>query len=237
MQRSDGGEKHMKYSIAIDGPAGAGKSTVAQRLAKELNIPYLNTGAMYRALAFFALEKGIALDDKAAVAQLIKDVTVTVFHEGDEQHTVLNGFDCTDFLRSETVSQGASKISKLPVVRDALASVQRQLAQSRPMVLEGRDIGTNVLFDTPYKFYVTASAHERTRRRVRQLLQLGQEVDFDSILSEIISRDERDTNREYMPLRQAEDAVLIDTTELSIEEAVNIIKKTVEEKRDALLLR
>lgn len=218
----------MKHSIAIDGPAGAGKSTIARAVAKRLGIHYLNTGAMYRAVALFAKQNGIAADDKVNVPPLLKHAKITVFYEGDKQHTVLNGEDCTELLRSEEISMLTSTISKQPAVRDRLASLQREIAKSTPLVLEGRDIGTNVLSDTPYKFFVTASSEERARRRLLQLEELGQSGNYEEILADIIARDRQDVERSYMPLKQAEDAVLIDTTELGIDEAVEKILAVIE---------
>ncbi|MDO4564332.1 MAG: (d)CMP kinase [Clostridia bacterium] len=218
----------MKHSIAIDGPAGAGKSTVAKELARVLGINYLNTGAMYRALALYALERGISPSDESAVSSILNEAVISVKYEGEEQRTLLNGRDCTEQLRSEAVSMATSDISRHRAVRDRMAGLQREIALRQPLVLEGRDIGTNVLYDAPHKFFVTASAEERARRRQKQLDKLGVSAEFQTILADIIARDRQDSGREYMPLKRADDAVLIDTTDLSIEEAVEAIKKRIE---------
>lgn len=218
----------MNNSIAIDGPAGAGKSTVAKLLAKQMGIHYLNTGAMYRALALLATRNGIAFSDEQGVGALLVNAVITVFYQGDEQHTVLNGEDVTELLLCEQISMGASTVSKLPCVRDTMAALQRKIAHTDQFVLEGRDIGTNVLPDTPYKFFVTASSSERAKRRQLQLESLGQSVDYNAILKDLEIRDKQDTERSYMPLKMADDAVLIDTTTLSIAEAVQKIRAIVE---------
>ncbi len=218
----------MKHSIAIDGPAGAGKSTVAQLVARSLDIHYLNTGAMYRALALFSKRQGADFNDEVAVTALLEQAKITVFYEGENQHTVLNGEDVTDLLRSEEISMGASTVSKYTAVRDRLSALQREIALKTPLVLEGRDIGTNVLPDSPHKFYVTASSEQRAKRRLKQLEALGQSGVYEDILADIIARDKQDTERAYKPLKQAEDAVLIDTTFLTVPEAVEAIRSRVE---------
>lgn len=213
----------MMPSIAIDGPAGAGKSTIAKRVASSLGIHYLNTGAMYRALALFALRNGVDVGNEAAVGALLDRANITVFYEGEEQHTVLNGEDVTSLLGSEEISMGASTGSKYPAVRDCMAALQRSAALKTTLVLEGRDIGTNVLKDTPYKFFVTASAEERAQRRLKQLTQAGKAASYQDILADIKKRDLQDSQRSYMPLRQAEDAIVVDTTHMTVDEAVNTI--------------
>lgn len=213
----------MMPSIAIGGPAGAGKSTIAKRVASSLGIHYLNTGAMYRALALFALRNGVDVGNEAAVGALLDRANITVFYEGEEQHTVLNGEDVTSLLGSEEISMGASTGSKYPAVRDCMAALQRSAALKTTLVLEGRDIGTNVLKDTPYKFFVTASAEERAQRRLKQLTQAGKAASYQDILADIKKRDLQDSQRSYMPLRQAEDAIVVDTTHMTVDEAVNTI--------------
>jgi len=217
----------MKQSIAIDGPAGAGKSTIAKRIAETLHIPYLDTGAMYRTVAVAAKRRGIDFSDEDAIARLVGMIDVKVRHENGEQHMLLDGDDVTGELRTEQISQGASLVSRVPAVRDRMTELQREVAHETRVVMDGRDICTNVLPDTPYKFFVTASAEERANRRVKQLLESGQPADYDTILRDIIRRDKQDSERAYKPLYCGEDTKKIDTTDLSIEEAVNAILSEV----------
>ena len=217
----------MKQSIGIDGPAGAGKSTVAKRVAKELGIPYLDTGAMYRAFAVAAKRHGVGFADEEAVAALVGTVTIGVRYENGEQHMLVDGEDVTAFLRTEEIGQGASLVSRVPAVRDAMVEVQRAVAREQRVIMDGRDICTNVLPDTPYKFFVTASAEERANRRVKQLIESGQPADYDTILTDIIRRDRQDSERAYKPLYCGADTKRIDTTDMTIEEAVAAILKEV----------
>ncbi len=214
----------MKQSIGIDGPAGAGKSTIAKRIAAILHIPYLDTGAMYRAVAVASKRHGVAFDDEPAVAALVGSIDLRVrYTETGEQHIFVDGEDVTGELRTEEISQGASLVSRVPAVRDRMTLLQREVAHEQRVVMDGRDICTNVLPDTPYKFFVTASAEERANRRVKQLLESGQPADYDTILRDIIRRDKQDSERAYKPLYCGEDTKKIDTTDMTIEEAVNAI--------------
>ena len=213
--------------IAIDGPAGAGKSTLAKRVAEKLCRPYMDTGAMYRAAALAALRTGTDMTDNDAAAELLKHIRMEVIYREDGQHVLLDGEDVNKELRREEMGKAASLFSKLRAVRDKLAAVQRETAHKTGAVLDGREIGTFVIPETPYKFYVTASPEERARRRVEQLREKGEYADTEKILADIIARDEQDKNREYAPLKQAEDAVLIDTTHLSIDEAEEIILRHI----------
>ena len=218
----------MKQSIGIDGPAGAGKSTVAKRVAAILGIPYLDTGAMYRAFAVAAKRHGVACDDEAAVAALIGAIDMKVrYTETGEQHILVDGEDVTGELRTEEISQGASLVSRVPAVRDRMTELQREVAHEQRVVMDGRDICTNVLPDTPYKFFVTASAEERANRRYKQLLESGQPAEYETILSDIIRRDRQDSERAYMPLYCGPDTMRIDTTQMTIEEAVETILREV----------
>ncbi len=218
----------MKASIGIDGPAGAGKSTVAKRIAKILNIPYLDTGAMYRGVAVAAKRHGVSFTDEAAVAALVGAIDLRVrYTESGEQHILVDGEDVTGELRTEEIGQGASLVSRVPAVRDRMTELQREVAHAQRVVMDGRDICTNVLPDTPYKFFVTASAEERANRRVRQLRELGQPADYDTILHDIIRRDKQDSERAYKPLYCGADTKRIDTTEMTIEEAVEAILSEV----------
>ena len=216
--------------IALDGPAGAGKSTIAKIIAKRLNLPYLDTGAMYRAMALCALSEGVSLTDAEKVDELLNRTDIRVVYESDGQHVLINGEDVTGRLREEEIGKGASLISKLRCVRDKLAGMQRNIAHETHAVLDGREIGTFVIPETPYKFYISATAEERAMRRVRQLEEKGEQPDYELILRDIKARDYQDSHRDYAPLRQAEDAVLIDTTHMSIDEAVDAVLRALEAK-------
>ncbi len=217
----------MKQSIGIDGPAGAGKSTVAKRIAKTLGIPYLDTGAMYRAVAVAAKKYDIDFTDEERLADFVQTLNVRVRYIGSEQHMLIDGEDVTGQLRTEEISQGASLVSRVPAVRDRLVVLQREVAHAQRVVMDGRDICTNVLPDTPYKFFVTASPEERANRRYKQLLEQGQEADYDTILKDIIRRDKQDSERAYMPLFCGPDTKRIDTTHMTIEEATEAILREV----------
>ena len=218
----------MKQSIGIDGPAGAGKSTVAKQVAKILHIPYLDTGAMYRAVAVAAKRHGVGFTDEEAIAALVETIDVKVrYTEAGEQHMFVDGEDVTGELRTEEISQGASLVSRVPAVRDRMTLLQREVAHEQRVIMDGRDICTNVLPDTPYKFFITASAEERANRRYKQLLENGQSADYDTILKDIVRRDKQDSERAYKPLYCGEDTKLIDTTHMTIEETVNAILSEV----------
>lgn len=217
-------------SIAIDGPSGAGKSTLARQIAKELGFLYVDTGAIYRTLALAALRRGIAPSDGAGVLDLLKTVTIELRHGGDGlQHMYLDGEDVTDQIRAPEVSAGASGVSAIPEVRTFLMDMQRDLAASQDVVMDGRDIGTVVLPHADLKIFLTASAEDRARRRYEELLLRGTQVDYDTVLRDIRARDQRDTSRAAAPLRQAEDAVAVDTTGNTLEESfallLNLIRR------------
>ncbi len=218
----------MKQSIGIDGPAGAGKSTIAKRIAAILGIPYLDTGAMYRAVAVAAKRHGVGFTDEEAVAALVETIDLQVkYTETGEQHLIVDGEDVTGELRTEEISQGASLVSRVPAVRDRMTILQREVAHAQRVIMDGRDICTNVLPDTPYKFFITASAEERANRRYKQLLESGQAADYDTILKDIIRRDKQDSERAYKPLYCGADTKLIDTTNMTIEEAAEAILSEV----------
>ena len=217
----------MKQSIGIDGPAGAGKSTVAKRIAQALGIPYLDTGAMYRATAVAAKKHGIGFTDEERLSEFVRTLDVRVQYLGSEQHMLVDGEDVTGQLRTEEISQGASLVSRVPAVRDRMVELQREVAHAQRVVMDGRDICTNVLPDTPYKFFVTASAEERANRRYQQLLEAGQEADYDTILKDIVRRDKQDSERAYKPLYCGADTKRIDTTHMTIEEATQAILSEV----------
>lgn len=218
-----GAEEKEIFVVAIDGPSGAGKSTVAKIIAKRLAIVYVDTGAMYRALGLKALRMGIDPAVREAVLPMLPDAEVTIGYVDEAQHIFLDGEDVTSLIRTEEVSQAASKISAIAEVREKLMELQRALAKKESIVMDGRDIGTVVLPDAKYKFYITASSEVRAERRYLEYEQKGK-LDgrsYEDILAEIIERDERDMNREVAPLRPAEGAVIVDTSELGIEEVVS----------------
>ena len=206
--------------IAIDGPAGAGKSSVAKVLAKRLNCIYLDTGAMYRAVTWAALQQGIPFDDSAAMQGLL-DTLQLEFKEADGiQHLYCNGVDVTEAIRKPEISANVSAIAMLPIVRESMTAQQRRIAAGCDVLMDGRDIGTTVLPDAQYKFFLTASLEERARRRALELKQKGVAVDMEQMMQDIALRDQKDSQREVSPLRQAPDAELIDTSDLSFDEVV-----------------
>ncbi len=219
-----------KFNVAIDGPAGSGKSTVARRLADDYHILYLDTGAMYRAVALQAIEAGVNVEDEAAIADLMRDVKLDVRYENGVQRTLLGERDVSEDIRKPPVSMAASSVSKYASVRMKLVEKQREIASRMSCVLDGRDIGTFVLPEADFKFYLTASPEVRARRRYDELVAKGHTVDFEALRDEIVKRDEQDMNRKIAPLKQAEDAVLVDTSEMTIEEVVAAVKKRMQEK-------
>ena len=208
------------HSIAIDGPAGAGKSTIAKRVAKELGFIYVDTGAMYRSMALYFLRNGIKGDEEDKVSEACKDINVSLEYENGEQQVLLNGENVNAFIRTEEVSMMTSDTSKYRTVREKLLSLQRELAEKKDVIMDGRDIGTCVLPNADLKVYLTASSKERARRRYKEQQERGIECDFEQIERDIIARDEQDMNREVSPLRQAEDAVLVDASDMTIDEVV-----------------
>lgn len=223
----------MSYAIAIDGPSGAGKSTIAKRVAKELSFIYVDTGAMYRAMALYVLEQNIDPQDQAKVAAACPDIDVTILYEDGVQQVLLNGKNVSTEIRQEIVGNTASKISVIKEVREKLVALQRQLAAKENVVMDGRDIGTQVLPDAIVKIYLTASAKERAKRRYLELQEKGMPGELDQIEADIIERDNRDMNREISPLRQAEDAVLVDASFMGIEEVTAAVIAEFEKKKQA----
>ena len=214
----------MGYNVAIDGPAGAGKSTVAKRVAKELGFIYVDTGAMYRALAVFFLKQGLRPEDTEKIAKSCKDAKVSIGYEDGVQQVYLNGENVTSLLRTEEVGNMASVSSAVREVRAQLLELQRELARTEDVVMDGRDIGTNILPNADVKVYLTASVETRARRRFLELQEKGVECNLADIAHDIEERDTRDMNREIAPLKQAEDAVLVDSSNMSIDEVVEAIK-------------
>ena len=218
-------------SIAIDGPAGAGKSTMARAVAKDLGYVYVDTGAIYRTVGYYIRMCGIGPRDVDGVTRLIDEVNVELqYPEDGLQHMILNGRDVTDEIRSPEMSDYASKLSTLAVVRDFLLEVQRDLARKHNVVMDGRDIGTVVLPKADVKIYLTASAEVRARRRLAEFQEKGQKADYETVLREIRQRDDRDMNREIAPLKCAKDAVRLDTSELTIEQSVAAMKEIIEKR-------
>lgn len=213
----------MGYNVAIDGPAGAGKSTIAKLVAQAKGFIYVDTGAMYRAMAVFFIGKGLTPEDTKGIAASCKDANVTIGYKDGTQQVYLNGENITDKLREEAVGNMASKSSAMPDVREHLLELQRNLAAENDVVMDGRDIGTNILPNADVKVYLTASTITRARRRFLELQEKGEVCDLEQISKDIEERDNRDMSREIAPLKQAEDAVLIDSSEMSIEEVVQAI--------------
>ena len=213
----------MGYNIAIDGPAGAGKSTIAKLVAKEKGYIYVDTGAMYRALAVCFLEKGIEPDDTEKVIEACRGADVTIGYENGAQQVYLNGENVTGKLRQEAVGNMASKTSAIPEVREKLLALQRNLAEEKDVVMDGRDIGTNILPHADVKIYLTASVETRAQRRFKELKEKGVSCELQEIQKDIASRGEQDMNRKIAPLKKAEDAVLVDSSDMTIEEVVSAI--------------
>lgn len=221
----------MSMNIAIDGPAGAGKSTIAKKLAKKLGFIYVDTGAMYRAMAYYFLQNGIASDDEAAIAKACPAVDVTIAYENGEQQVLLNGENVNGVIRTEQVGNMASATSVYPVVRKKLVELQQELAAKADVIMDGRDIGTCVLPNAQVKIYLTASSKTRATRRYEELTAKGESCDLEEIEKDIIERDYRDMHRETSPLKQAEDAVLVDSSDLTIDEVVAAIREIYQKKK------
>lgn len=215
----------MGYNVAIDGPAGAGKSTIAKLVAKEKGYVYVDTGAMYRGLAIHFLENGIEAEETGKIVEACKEADVTIRYEDGRQQVYLNGKNITAKLREEAVGNMASKSSAIPEVRAKLLELQRELARKEDVIMDGRDIGTCVLPDADVKVFLTASVETRAKRRYDELVEKGVPCDLEEIARDIAERDERDSTREIAPLKQAEDAVLVDSSYMTIEEVVAAIVK------------
>ena len=220
----------MKYNIAIDGPAGAGKSTIAKKLAADLGYIYVDTGAMYRAMAYYFIQNKIAVDNEKAVAEACADVDITIQYKDGEQQVLLNGENVNGVIRNEDVGNMASATSVYPVVRTKLVDLQRQLAQKENVIMDGRDIGTVVLPDANVKIYLTAGSRVRAERRYKELQAKGVHCDLDEIEKDIIDRDYRDMHRKTSPLQQADDAVCLDSSNLDIDGVVSEMKKIIQSK-------
>ncbi len=219
------------YSIAIDGPAGAGKSTIARRLAKELDYYYVDTGAIYRTVAYFFDLWGVSPKDIDGITRYIDELNIAIeYDEEGVQHTIMNGIDVTNDIRTQEISQKASQVSAHAIVRDMLLDMQRDVAKQHNVIMDGRDIGTVVLPKATVKIFLTASPEVRAKRRTEELLAKGQKANFEQILKEIQQRDYQDTHREVAPLKMCRDSIKVDTSDLDIDGVVAAIRKIVEEK-------
>ena len=219
------------YSIAIDGPGGAGKSSLAKRLAAAFNFIYVDTGALYRGIGLYVLRKGAKPSAIEEVVPLLAEINIEMRHIDGEQHIFLNGEDVSGFIRTEAVSSAASDVSAIPAVRDFLFDMQRDIAEKNDVVMDGRDIGTVVLPDAELKIFLTAKPETRAERRVKQLAEKGVVESFDDVLADVIQRDYNDSHREFRPLKLAEDGILMDNSELPLEETVNKIIALAKERR------
>lgn len=211
------------FSIAIDGPSGSGKSTIAKIIAKKLDILYFDTGAMYRAIALYFIDKGKSLDDINYIVSKLDFIDISIKFINSEQHLFLNGADVNSKLRNPEITEGSSIVSKIKEVRQKLVSIQKELAKEQSVIMDGRDIGTNVLPNAILKIYLYANIDERAKRRYNDYLNSGENLDFEQVKQDIIKRDFEDSNRQISPLKKADDAVEIDTTNLTIDEAVQKI--------------
>ena len=219
------------YSVAIDGPAGAGKSTIAKALAKELGYHYVDTGAIYRTVAYFLDLLGVSPKDVDGVSRYIDELTIQIeYDETGKQHMIMNGMDVSDEIRTQDISQKASLVSAHAVVREVLLDMQREVARNHNVIMDGRDIGTVVLPNATVKVFLTASAEVRAKRRTDELIAKGQKADYEQTLKDIKQRDHQDSTRAIAPLKQAEDAVLLDTSDLDIDGVIAAFKKIVAEK-------
>jgi cytidylate kinase len=220
-------------NIAIDGPSGAGKSTLAKAVASALKIRYLDTGSMYRAMALFAMRRGISVSDEAGLRAILDEADIRVRYDERGQRVLIGEEDVTDGLRTQELAMGASTVSAHPCVREKLAELQREVGRNYDVVMDGRDITTNVLPHTKHKFFVTASPEIRAERRLKELRARGSTAEtYEQVLADIKLRDHNDSTRAYMPLRQTEDAVRIDTTGMTIEEALSLLLDTIAQKLD-----
>lgn len=221
----------MGFNIAIDGPAGAGKSTIAKRVAKELSFIYVDTGAMYRAVALYLIKNGISPEDEAGLLHACGQIHISIEYENGEQQVILNGENVTGQLRNEEVGNMASAAAAKPCVRETLLTLQRDLAVKADVLMDGRDIGTNILPDAQLKIYLTASVETRAGRRFRELQEKGEACTLEAIAKDIEERDRKDMSRETAPLKMAEDAVLVDSSEMDIEEVAARIISLYRERR------
>lgn len=220
----------MNYRIALDGPSGAGKSTIAKRLSAELGFVYVDTGAMYRSIGLYCLQNGIDTADEAAVTAALPQIDIALKYVDGEQRVILNGTDVSKEIRINEVSMAASKVSAYKAVRAFLLDTQRNMAKTQSVIMDGRDIGTVVLPDAEIKIFIVADPEERAKRRYKELMERGQNVPFEEVLKDIIQRDYNDENRAEAPLRQAEDAIRLDTSLLDFEQSYNAVLEIAKNK-------
>lgn len=218
----------MSFNIAIDGPSGAGKSTIAKRLANELSFVYVDTGAMYRAMALYFLRENIDPKDEQAIADACTKIDITIAYQEGVQCVMLNGENVNDYIRAEEVGIMASNTSIYPQVRTKLTALQQKLAQTSNVIMDGRDIGTCVLPNAQVKIYLTAEVSARAKRRYQELVQKGEQADYNQIEADMKERDYQDMHRDIAPLKQADDAVLVDSSDMNIEEVLSAIHKIYE---------
>ena len=220
-----------KISIAIDGPAGAGKSTIARQLAKEMGYHYVDTGAIYRTVAYFFDLWGVAPKDIDGITRYIDELNVGIRYDEDGlQHMIMNGMDVTDSIRTQEIGQKASLVAAHPIVREMLLDMQRDVAKEYDVIMDGRDIGTVVLPKATVKIFLTASAEVRAERRTQELLAKGQKVDYNKILQEIKQRDYQDTHREIAPLKMSRDSIKLDTSDMNIDQVIAAMKEIIQKK-------
>jgi cytidylate kinase len=218
------------YQIAIDGPGGAGKSTVAKALAKALNITYVDTGALYRTVGLYVKEMGVSPTDEVAVSNLLPSIEIRMTYEAGVQHLYLNGRDVGDSIRTQEISMYASAVSAYPAVRAFLLDTQRNIAKSQSIVMDGRDIGTVIFPNAEIKIFLTASAENRAQRRYDELIARGEKADYRQVLDEIKTRDHNDSTRAIAPLRPAADAVILDNTGFTLEQSVDAVMQIIHKK-------
>ncbi|MCD8158279.1 MAG: (d)CMP kinase [Clostridiales bacterium] len=227
MLRTDLSQDENRVAVALDGPAGSGKSTIAKLVAKELGFIYIDTGAMYRSVAFYCIDKDIDYNNELEVISNLDNINITIQSTKIEQRYLLNDVDVTDLLRSPEVSEGASKVASYKAVREKLVALQRECAAKQSVIMDGRDIGTNVLPNAEVKVFMEGKVEERAKRRFEELELKGITTTYEEILEDIKKRDYNDSHREYNPLKRAEDAVLLDTTYMTIEEVKDYIVEEI----------
>lgn len=218
------------YVIAIDGEAGTGKSTLAKNIAKKYNIVYMDTGAMYRCVTLDMLNKGISMDDTRKIQQMLDNIKIEIENDNGEDRFILNGEDVTKKIREKNVNDNVSQVSHIPVVRERMVELQRRLANGKKIVMEGRDIGTNVFPNAQVKIYLTASAQVKAKRRYEQNKQNGIDIPFEEIYNNVVFRDNNDKTSDVAPLKKADDAFELDTTNYTLDEVENIVVKKIKEK-------
>lgn len=216
-------------NVAIDGPAGAGKSTIAKAAAKELGFIYVDTGALYRAVAYNAVKNGV-IDDEQGIISMIDDTKIELKYVEGVQSVYLNGKDVSGFIRTPEISMGASKVSAIPQVREFLLNLQREIAKTNNVIMDGRDIATVVLPDAEVKIFLFASPECRAERRYKELVEKGENVSFDDVLKDVNQRDYQDSHREIAPLKPSEESIMADTSELTLQESIDLIVNTIKER-------